>query len=294
MSPSEPQAAPDPTQANAEPPQEKDASSQAMVVRWWRDYPLLIFFMLVWVAPMFWMGATKNQRLSYIVATKLEKELKGKVNLRTPILPVKLQEKFLPKDPLLNRVRPITWYDAIRLPREVTHLHNASCLFTKRVSRWASNHVQGTIDGKRWFTLRDDLYSPAKPFGHRARVDRFLSDIGAWKRRSSVYVRQADEMCEWYRNHYTKTNPFAPPLVAVRLVNVNYIVGDPVIAEPEGRWIKRIPEHLPNKPVQVIHVKQFVNNPIAQRTSRQVEFARANIESEIKQDAKGEPCCPGL
>jgi hypothetical protein len=295
MPTSEPQAAP--TQ-----PQPKASSAKAStpkVCRWWRDYPLLLFFALVWLAPMFWMGMTKSKRLSYSVAAKIQKH----VNLRKPILPVAIQEKFLPKDKLLNRVKPITWYDAVCLPREVTHLHNASCLFTRSVSNWSTHHVQGTTDNKRWFTLRDELYSPMKPFGHRARVDRFLADIGGRYGKHRHYQRQANEMCQWYRDQHAQLNPLAPPLVAVRLVRITHLVGEQSLAEPEGYWVKQIPEQTPEKRVHVFFKKtRFaqlnVNAALRQSAADHHRATVAQTDSgtvePIDEQAKEEPCCPGL
>ena len=252
----------DEPQAAASPPPPK-------VFVWWRDYPLFIFFIVVWVVPMFWMGATK-QRLSHVWANKINKEY---VNLREIKLPYKVDK------------RQATLDDVVRLPREITHLHNASCLFTRSVNNWSTNHLQGSFDGQRWFTLRDEQYSPAKPFGHRARVDRMLSDIGAWRKRSSVYRRQADEFCDWYRNQYAKLNPTSEPLKAVRLVGILYRVGDPYIAEPRGRWVKRIPEEVDDRRPYVIHTKMYRDPPGASMKKSTTELIAVEPQGRI------EACC---
>jgi hypothetical protein len=274
-------------------PQAAPRQTEPKVVRWWRDYPLLVFFMAVWVAPMFWMGAAK-QRLSHVVASKIQMH----VNLQRPVLPVAWQKRILPKNELTNRVEPITWYDVVALPREITHLHNASCLFTEVVTRWQTNHVQGSTDGRRWFTLRDEFYSPMKPFGHRARIDRPLSDIGAYIKRSSVYRDQAEQICNWYRNRYAKLNPDAPPLAAVRLIAISYTVGEPALAEPAGHWIKHLPEDVKDRAPYIIHTKMFaeVPHPPKQHAhTRHVEQAIAATKTSAgDQTQEGTPCCAGL
>lgn len=265
-------------------------------VRWWWDYPLVVFFILFWLLPMFWMGMTRKKiypRFSAYVANKVEKFANSFVaadepDPKNPGNPTFEQyEKRKANRELANRIRKLG-----NLPSELTHLHNASCLFTNSVRNWSTNHVQGSHDGRRWFTLRDEQYSPMKPFGHRARVDRMLSDIGAYKRYRSKQI-QADEMCQWYRWRYSQLNPTAEPLVAVRLVGVLYKVGDPYIATPEGRWVKRIPEDVPDRKPYIIYTKRFrKNDPVrpaprtqAEKDERQREKTRRSQTDEI------EECC---
>ncbi|MCG8586893.1 MAG: hypothetical protein MI757_19490, partial [Pirellulales bacterium] len=201
-------------------------TSQPKVVRWWRDYPLLIFFVVVWVLPLGWRGVVRNGHPQGL-RDRLPHEVAHRINQRVDL--------------------PSSLESVIQLPREVNHLHNASCLYEKSPKSWWTYHVQGTVNGRIWFTLADDQYSPLVNFGRRARVDRLLTDVGAWSRKHTRYRRLGDEVCRWYRDRYSTLHPHATPLSMVRIVGIRYEVGESHIATPKGRWQKREPEDVDDR-----------------------------------------------
>lgn len=136
------------------------------------------------------------------------------------------------------------------LPRYVRYLHNASCLFTKRVRRFSDYYAEGLRPDGQWVPLRDADYSPLHPSGYRSRMDWILGYNRAYntpRRRQA----QLEEISRWYLERYSDLHPGAPPLEAVRLFYVSYAVGKER-AGNEGHWAPVPCEDVPSADKKIL------------------------------------------
>ena len=121
----------------------------------------------------------------------------------------------------------------------LNNLYRVSCLFTHRTPSWSNYYVEFvTDDHKKWEGVRLDDFSEMKLFGHATRLQRVLIDslrdpVGGSKirRRLGLFIRRELEA----------QSPDRPPIKELRFIRVQYYVGEPGMASPEGHW--RVPDY---------------------------------------------------
>ncbi|MDA2920652.1 hypothetical protein MYX76_14360 [Desulfobacterota bacterium AH_259_B03_O07] len=138
------------------------------------------------------------------------------------------------------------------------YFYYVACLFTKRVGAWSNFYVQVLpIGSNQWVTLEDKDYSPMKPFGHRARIDRILV---LWSNPNFPdKEKQVKEMSLWLKKRYAELNPDSSGLEAIRYIRIAYPVGG-YIAKPSGHWRKEKLETIPENKRYIFASYDFNDN----------------------------------
>lgn len=133
---------------------------------------------------------------------------------------------------------PITWvgFSKKPVPRAgllFNEFYRVACLFTKRVPAWAEWYFQvrpaGELD---WITVDQSVYATMRPFGHHSRLHLMLG--GTERDPKGADIRK--EMAKFVTQKYEAAT--GKEVMAIRICKVIFKVGDPRLAQPEGKWIR--------------------------------------------------------
>jgi hypothetical protein len=116
--------------------------------------------------------------------------------------------------------------------------YRVACLFTRHIAYWTDPYVQVQSEGGRWAWLDDLAYSRHRPFGHRTRLQRMI-ELSLAEHHGML---QRQQIAEFIQTRHQELFPDEPPIRAVRFIASYYRSGEPMLASPEGEWVRRPPE----------------------------------------------------
>jgi hypothetical protein len=126
------------------------------------------------------------------------------------------------------------------MPR-LSFQHSAAGLFTKRTNSWVQHLFQFQLgSNEQWVTVDTEMLSPMGAFGYRQRLDRML-----FESRRSVGDEVQLRMAAWLAGRCQTLFPMNGEVRGVRIVRTTWQTGTPVMARPDGKWLKGPFEGLP-------------------------------------------------
>jgi hypothetical protein len=165
------------------------------------------------------------------------------------------------------------------LPENCHDQYRIACLFPDQHEFALEFYVQGVADDGKWFTLRDEEYTPMRPFGYynrnwallhsfnnravrlhwlrrQPRTPEILEQIEAAQEEAEEYRVPAEELTDWYRERHASLHPEAPGLMGVRVLAAWHPVGSE-IATPAGHWLRQAVEDIPRDRILVVLMRGF-------------------------------------